>query len=87
MRITKSHNNKLTKLWINDKAIWFSYETPVAFWNGNKLIVSENEWGCTTGRHLNSIDGGGREEKEKRIPHEELLRILNKYVFRKTRIR
>lgn len=57
--ITTSHNGKLTEVQIGDVTIWFSYATPVAFSTPQiGLVVRENVWGPTTGRHLNAIDGG-----------------------------
>ena len=42
--------------------VWFSYKTPVAFQNGwgSTMIVRENDWGPTTGKHLNWIDDGDK---------------------------
>ena len=51
-------NNKFKALHFEDKKgtiIYFSYETPVAFEQNYKMVCSENLWGVTTGRHLNSI--------------------------------
>jgi hypothetical protein len=60
--------------------VWFSYKTPVAFRPNvgprQPLLVRENDWGSTTGKHLNAIDGG---DKKSRIPgekFEELLKAL-----------
>ena len=38
--------------------VWWSYQTPVAFRNGatGELVIRENDWGVTTGTHLNLID-------------------------------
>ena len=54
--------------------LYFSYETVVAF-NGSayQTIVSENDWGPTTGKHLNWIDGG---RKASRVPRDEFERLL-----------
>lgn len=39
--------------------LFFSYQTPVAFRTYNSgLVVRENEWGPTTGKHLNWLDSG-----------------------------
>ncbi len=39
---------------------YFSYRTCVAFRTPDTgLIVRQNDWGPTTGKHLNWIDGGG----------------------------
>ena len=46
--------------------LWFSYNTLIAFQVGNRRIVSENVWGSTTGKHLNSIDGKDVKNRYKR---------------------
>ena len=40
---------------------YFSYSTCIAFnaWNGNGPILRVNEWGPTTGKHLNAADEYG----------------------------
>ena len=44
----------------------FSYRTLVAFQKeGCKQVVRENDWGPTTGKHLNAIDHG---PKSGRLP-------------------
>lgn len=54
--------------------VWFSYKTPMAFrTTGGGLVVRENDWGPTTGKHLNAIDGG---TKATRIPGDEFERQL-----------
>ena len=41
--------------------VYFSYRTPVAYsLDGAPPIVRRNEWGPTTGKHLNAIDGGDK---------------------------
>ncbi len=38
-------------------AVWYSYRTPVAFRvRGHERVIRENDWGPTTGKHLNWID-------------------------------
>ena len=59
--------------------VWFSYKTPVAFSVMHGPIrVRRNEWGPTTGKHLNAIDGG---DKSSRMPgpdfESHLKRILD----------
>lgn len=55
--------------------VWYSYKTPVAFRSniGAGRLVRENEWGPTTGKHLNAIDGG---DKASRIPGSQFETIL-----------
>ena len=44
---------------VGEANIYFSYKTPVAFSTPSTgLVVRENNWGPTTGKHLNWIDGG-----------------------------
>ena len=41
--------------------VYFSYRTPVAYsLDGCPPIVRRNEWGPTTGKQLNAIDGGDK---------------------------
>ncbi len=44
--------------------VWYSYRTPVAFRAlMGQRYVRENEWGPTTGKHLNWIDGGDKKSR------------------------
>lgn len=44
--------------------VWYSYQTPIAFLIvGSSMVVRQNEWGQTTGKHLNEIDP----DKSKRV--------------------
>lgn len=37
--------------------VYFSYKTPVAFRTPETgLVIRKNDWGPTTGKHLNAID-------------------------------
>ena len=52
---------------------WFSYQTLVAFSKpGFGRIVCENQWGPTTGKHLNWIDGGA---KNRRVSASDFQRL------------
>ena len=37
-----------------------------------RMVICINEWGPTTGKHLNFFDGGATDAKRARIPQEEL---------------
>ena len=53
---------------IGTLTIWFSYETPIAFRVAHgEIVVRQNDWKQTTGKHLNAIDGG---RKKSRVPSE-----------------
>lgn len=62
--------------------LWYSYETIVAFREkyAEPLNVRQNDWGTTTGKHLNWIDGGA---KKSRLPfaefEEKLKNLLTAY--------
>jgi len=45
-----------TKVNIGKITLWFSYDDLVAFQVDDKpLVIRENDWGTTTGKHLNAI--------------------------------
>lgn len=69
---------------IGDITLYFSYKTVVAFNTPETgLVISENCWSTTTGRHLNAIDS----DHSRRIDHEPFERLLNdmlsKYTIQK----
>ena len=67
-----------TKINVGTTTVWFSYNTPIAFQvDGQPRVVRENVWKNTTGRHLNSIDGGTKEAKERRVSSDEFNRALD----------
>lgn len=54
--------------------VYYSYRTCVAFWTPSTgLLVRQNEWGPTTGKHINAIDGG---DKSSRIASAEFVAQL-----------
>lgn len=64
---------------IGDVDIYFSYKTPVAFRTPKSgLVVRQNDWGVTTGKHLNAIDGG---RKADRVDGGTFERLYNEHVL------
>lgn len=62
------HTPNYATLRLNGLTIHFSYETPIAFEGaGSGMVVRENDWGPTTGKHLNALDGGSPVAKAARI--------------------
>jgi len=60
--------------------LYYSYETIVAFYTWDTgLVVCENVWSVTTGKHLNWIDGG---DKKGRLPVEEFDKQLEETMAR-----
>lgn len=52
--------------------VYYSYTTVVAFRTPDAgLVVRHNEWGPTTGKHLNWIDGGSTERVKARRSRED----------------
>lgn len=50
---------------------YFSYQTIMAIRTPDgELKIRENDWGPTTGKHLNAIDGGSPEAKRARMNGE-----------------
>jgi hypothetical protein len=59
---------------IGNLSLYFSYDTVVAFSTlGTGLVVSQNDWGSTTGKHLNRIG----DNKSLRIPRAEFVTKLD----------
>ena len=55
---------------VGEMDLYFSYKTCVAFRGpgfSDMLRVRENEWGPTTGKHLNMLDGGATGDKKDRL--------------------
>lgn len=56
--------------------VWFSYQTPVAFSTATTgLVCHQNDWGRTTGKHLNWIA-----DKEQRVSDAEFERLWKEHV-------
>ena len=71
---------------VNGYQVFYSYNTAIGINNNGKLILSENVWSTTTGRHLTWIDGGSKEAKKSMIKYSDLLKIfedknINKYYY------
>jgi len=68
-----------SRLDLGPVTVWFSYSTPVAFRvAGGPLVMRENEWGPTTGRHMNMIGDGDTP----RVTGEEFARLFAERVGR-----
>jgi hypothetical protein len=59
-------------------AIYYSYETPIAFRYKGNLVVSESIWTKSTAMHLNYIDPDKAFRIDNRSMMEELRLILKK---------
>lgn len=56
--------------------LYYSYRTIVAYYDyQDGLVVCQNTWDTTTGKHLNWIDGGGAARKD-RLLYGEFLNKL-----------
>lgn len=76
IQLSKSDAN-LTRVTLGSTTFWFSYETVVAINTDGNTYVSENQWSASTGKHLSAIDGGSKEAKARRLPHENILNIID----------
>ena len=53
---------------VGNLEVWFSYSTPIAYRvPGSGLVIRENDWSNTTGKHLTYLDGGNAAAKKERI--------------------
>ena len=66
---------------LGEVTVWYSYQTPVAIALAPfDPIVRRNEWGPTTGKHLNAIDGGGVKAKALRVGTAFFEEIVQRYL-------
>ena len=69
-----------TKVWFQGSGwIAFSYKTPIAFAHGGRVVVRQNDWSTTTGKHLNHIDGGSVEAKKARLSSSDFESAMSNY--------
>lgn len=68
-------NNNAYCVELGNLTLYFSYETIIAFDSPESgLIIRENDWSATTGKHLNAIDS----DKSIRINGSEFEESLKK---------
>jgi len=59
--------------------LYFSYRTVIAFRTVDTgLVVMKNYWNCTTGKHINWVDGGSKEARKQRLTADEFEDKLSK---------
>lgn len=62
---------------IGGYTFWYSYKTLVAFLApGHPLVICQNVWGNTTGKHLNMIDS----DKKKRVDSKTFERLQKELI-------
>ena len=67
----------------NGNCYWFSYNTLVAFQKcGDKRYVHTNDWGTTTGKHLNFIN----KNKKDRLDRETFNKKLQEFLAQENKI-
>lgn len=72
-----------TEIEIAGQELYFSYDTLIAFRGENgRIIVRRNDWGPTTGKHLNSIDGGSKEAQAARLSGDDFEQAYRNRVER-----
>lgn len=66
-----------TNVTIGDVELWFSYRTLIAFRTPTSCgtIVRENDWGPTTGRHLNYLC-----DKSERVSNGEFAQLVGQHL-------
>ena len=72
-----THSMAFTDNFDND--YYFSYDTLIAFRGDEGLIIRENVWGSTTGKHLNWIDRDKLIRVDSKTFEDRLQRLRDKY--------
>lgn len=75
MRLVNIMSNNFHKLYIKGVVLYFSYETLIGLVSGNMTLVTKNEWGRTTGKHINYIKRNHSDYLE--INHNDLLQYAS----------
>ncbi len=58
--------NNAVEVGFGNVSLYFSYKTLIAYRDPEDgLVVCENVWSSTTGKHLNYVDGGNKSERLK----------------------
>lgn len=67
------HTANYATVTVGNLTLHFSYETVIGMqWKSGPVIARENDWGPTTGKHLNRI----QPDKSKRLPSAEFESVL-----------
>lgn len=54
--------------------LYFSYDTVIAYEDyQDGLVVRENDWSTTTGKHLNFLDGGDKKSRKSATEFHQML--------------
>jgi len=79
-RFKRNYYAYLYKLRIGHLRVWFSFNTPIAFWHPelgeNNIKVADDYWKNWTTFHCNQL----QPDKDKRVPREYLDFYIRKYV-------
>ncbi len=67
-------SNNFNMVSINGVNIYFSYQTAIGVMSGGKSVISVNDWGPTTGKHLNYLE----QDKSKRVPQIEVEQAITR---------
>jgi len=68
----ETNNKNQTAVCFGCTTIYYSYSTPIAVYHAGEFFIRVNDWGSTTGRHLNAIDS----DHSKRISGIEFAKKL-----------
>jgi hypothetical protein len=75
------HTPNYATVTVGELDLYYSYETVIAFCTPETgLVVRTNDWGPTTGQHLNRIDGGSREAQKRRLSGDAFEKWLTAIV-------
>ena len=80
MKLTHPTNlANFSRLELNDgKIVYFSYETPIVFFEPDKTpLITKNQWGPTTGKHINYVKRLIAGQDHHDVDHEFLMNCLN----------
>jgi len=80
----KTVSTNLTKFSLGNLDIFFSYQTAVAFEDGQgNIVASQNKWSMTTGKHIGQIS----KDVSDRIPYDQFTKELERAIAKELSIK
>jgi hypothetical protein len=76
-----NHMPNFNSVVIGSLKLYFSYKTIIGFTDHGNIIVCENIWSKTTGKHLNQIDPSHSNRLDYQLFQSKLNEVLSHYNF------
>jgi hypothetical protein len=77
---TPRPNANAMRLTTSDLSVWFSYSTPIAFFHPDcGIVVRENVWGPTTGKHIGIVERSFGVDRSSRVESSRFVELMDSF--------